>query len=159
MAMITVRDARPGDQLNIVESNLRLARETEQKDLDPVVLGRGVSGALADPERLRYWVAEVAEPGTTQFVGQAAITREWSDWRGGWIWWFQSVYVVPDFRSQGAFRLLYATIRDTAQATPDVIGLRLYVEAHNDRARRVYQSLGLGPSGYEVFEDIWPIST
>ena len=156
MATITVRDARPGDHNDIVESNLRLAQETEQKQLDPAVLGRGVSAAIAEPERLRYWVAELAEPGASRFVGQAAITREWSDWRGGWIWWFQSVYVDAEFRGQGVFRLLYATIRDIARDTPDVIGLRLYVEAHNDRARRVYQSLGLGPSGYEVFEDIWP---
>ncbi|WP_435015678.1 N-acetyltransferase family protein [Tundrisphaera sp. TA3] len=156
MSKITVRDARPGDHADIVESNLRLAEETEQKRLDPEVLGRGVSEALADPDRLKYWVAELSEPGGSRFVGQAAITREWSDWRGGWIWWFQSVYVVDEYRGQGVFRLLYATIRDTARESPDVIGLRLYVEGHNDRARRVYQSLGLGPSGYEVFEDIWP---
>ena len=65
--------------------------------LDPAILESGVACALADPDRLRYWVAEL--DGETQPVGQAAVTREWSDWRQGWIWWFQSVYVA---RASGA---------------------------------------------------------
>ena len=78
------------------------------------VLARGVAAALADPDRLRYWVAEDRERAAV--VGQAAITREWSDWRNGWIWWFQSVYVHPDHRGRGVFRALHAHIRDAARA-------------------------------------------
>ena len=88
-------------------------------------------------------------------MGQAAITREWSDWRAGWIWWFQSVYVHPDYRARGAFRALHAQVRSSARATPDVIGLRLYVEVNNDRAQGVYRSLGMKPGGYDVYEELW----
>jgi GNAT superfamily N-acetyltransferase len=125
-----------------------------ESSLDLGVLTRGVIAALDEPDRLRYWVAESrTEPG--RVIGQAAVTREWSDWRAGWIWWFQSVYVHQDHRGQGVFRALHARIRDLARQSPDVIGLRLYVEVSNDPARRVYQSLGMKPGGYDVYEDLW----
>ena len=156
MAEITIRDARRDDHAAIVAFNLALALETEDKHLDPATIERGVALALDDPDRLRYWIAEAQTPGGTVVIGQAAITREWSDWRAGWIWWFQSVYVHREFRGRGVFRQLHAAIRTAARAESDTVGLRLYVENHNDRARRVYETLGLGPSGYDVYEEIWP---
>lgn len=159
MASSTIREARPDDLVVIVDFNVQLAHETEGKRLDLEVLSRGVASALAEPYRLRYWLAEViegeGESAVARAIGQAAVTREWSDWRNGWIWWFQSVYVHPDFRGVGIFRSLYTEIRSIARATPEVIGLRLYVEIHNDRAQRVYQSLGMKPGGYDVYEDLW----
>jgi GNAT superfamily N-acetyltransferase len=146
-----VRDARPEDHATIVEFNALLALETERKVLDPSVLSRGVAAALADPGRLRYWMAELGG----RAVGQAAITREWSDWRDGWIWWFQSVYVLPESRGHGVFRALHGHIRALAHASPDVVGLRLYVEAENGRAQSTYQALGMKPGGYHVYEDLW----
>ncbi len=150
-AMI-VRDARTEDVETLVEFNIRLAEETESKALDREILARGVCAALADPARLRYWVAEV-DGGV---VGQAAATREWSDWRNGWFWWFQSVYVLADARGQGVFRALYQHIRETARSEADVIGLRLYVEHENRSAQATYRNLGMAPGGYQVFEELWP---
>jgi GNAT superfamily N-acetyltransferase len=153
---LAIRDARPVDLDVIIDFNVRLAFETESKELDPDVLRRGVTIALNDPDRLRYWVAESVKAGEPpRVIAQAAITREWSDWRSGWIWWFQSVYVHSDFRGQGAFRAIYGQIRTIAQSTPEVIGLRLYVEVNNDRAQGVYRSLGMKPGGYDVYEDMW----
>ena len=100
----TIRHAGPDDLPIIVEFNRRLAIETESKVLDPSILEAGVAAALADPDRLRYWLAEC--DGMPHPVGQAAVTREWSDWRNGWIWWFQSVYVDGPFRGRGIFRAL-----------------------------------------------------
>jgi GNAT superfamily N-acetyltransferase len=149
-----IRDARPDDRDVIVEFNARLAEETEGKALDHAILTRGVIAALDEPDRLRYWVAEPeTEPG--RVIGQAAVTREWSDWRAGWIWWLQSVYVHQDYRGRGVFRALHARIRELARQSVDVIGLRLYVEVSNDPAQRVYQSLGMKPGGYDVYEDLW----
>lgn len=149
---IRVRDARPEDREAIVAFNLRLAEETESKRLDPRVLARGVDHALAEPDRLRYWVAER----DGRVVGQSAVTREWSDWRCGWIWWFQSVYVAPEARGLGVFRALHLTIREAALEAGDVIGLRLYVEEANEAAQRTYRALGLQPAGYQVYEELWP---
>jgi GNAT superfamily N-acetyltransferase len=117
------------------------------------VLARGVARALDEPDRLRYWLAESPEQGGV--IGQSAVSREWSDWRDGWIWWFQSVYIHPQYRRHGVFRALHRHIRDLALASPDVIGLRLYVETANIKALRTYESLGLLPGGYHVYEEIW----
>ena len=159
MPPATIRTAVPDDLDVLVEFNARLAHETEGKALSRSVLARGIRAALADRDRLAYWVAEVAddpaEPASRWVVGQVGVTREWSDWRAGWIWWFQSVYVHPDYRGRGVFRGLHAHVRDMARSTPDVIGLRLYVEAANEVAQRVYQSLGMKPGGYDVYEELW----
>jgi GNAT superfamily N-acetyltransferase len=148
-----VRDAHPTDLDTIAEFNTRLAAETEGKPLDARTIRAGVFAALADPTRLRYWVAERTPGGPV--VGQAAVSREWSDWRNGWLWWFQSVYVHPEARGQGVFRLLHAQIRTSALAEPDVVGLRLYVEHNNARARSTYEALGMVSSGHEVYEEVW----
>ncbi|WP_152051126.1 GNAT family N-acetyltransferase [Tautonia marina] len=149
---LLVRDARLSDRDAIVAFNCSLALETEDKQLDRSVVGRGVERALATEDRLRYWVAER----DGQLIGQSAISREWSDWRCGWIWWLQSVYVTQEARGLGVFRALHTHIRDTARQTSEVIGLRLYVEQDNHRAQKTYDALGMTPGGYLVFEDLWP---
>jgi GNAT superfamily N-acetyltransferase len=148
---VLVRDARPSDRAVIVDFNARLALESENKTLDRSVLERGVELALANPDRLRYWVAESADT----VVGQTAMNREWSDWRNGWLWWLQSVYVHPDFRGRGVFRALYSHIRAAALAEEDVIGIRLYVENENASAQQTYRSIGMIEGGYHVFEELW----
>ncbi len=153
VSAIRVRPACIADQPLIAEFNRRLAIETERKVLDPAILERGVAEALADPDRLRYWVATVS--GHAPIAGQAAITREWSDWRNGWVWWLQSVYVDQPLRGRGVFRALYEHIRHEARALPDVIGLRLYVEDSNRSAPRTYQSLGMKPGGYSIYQELW----
>jgi GNAT superfamily N-acetyltransferase len=150
---VTVRDANPADHAVVAEFNRRLAWESESKALDPRVLARGVTLALAEPDRLRYWLAVAADDGRP--VGQVAVTREWSDWRNGWVWWLQSVYVVADARRRGVVRALYSHVRSLALASPDVIGLRLYVEDNNADAQSTYRALGLVPGGYHVFEELW----
>jgi GNAT superfamily N-acetyltransferase len=150
-----IRDAVPADRPTIVEFNRLLAVETEHTVLDPAILDRGVARALAEPDRLRYWVAELPSADGNRLVGQSAITREWSDWRNGWIWWLQSVYIHADFRGRGIFKALYRHICSQAQAASDVIGLRLYVEDRNLRAQQTYQALGMKPGGYSVLEELW----
>ncbi len=150
---LLIRDAEPDDHSAIVEFNRCLALETEGKTLDLAVLSQGVARALADPERLRYWVAQIGH--SPDVVGQAAITREWSDWRHGWIWWFQSVFIAEPHRGRGVFRAIYHHIREIARSDSDVIGLRLYVEDSNRQAQSTYQALGMKPGGYSVYEELW----
>ena len=146
-----VRSATLDDLPTIVEFNRRLALETEAITLSVEVLTQGVRAALLDPHKARYFVAEVEG----HVVGQIMHTREWSDWRNGHIWWLQSVYVAEEFRRAGVFRSLVEHLRTEAQAAPDVVGLRLYVEEHNDRAAATYDRLGLPEAGYVVREQIW----
>jgi ribosomal protein S18 acetylase RimI-like enzyme len=112
------------------------------------VLTAGVEAGLADPGKACYFVAE--DGGTV--VGQLMVTYEWSDWRNGWIWWVQSVYVRPDYRRRGVFRALYRHVHQAAVAERGVVGLRLYVEQDNHRAQEVYRRLGMERTRYFVLE-------
>src|SRR5258708_6789720 len=132
---ISIRDARPDDLPLIVDFNDRLAEESEGKNLDQAVLSKGVQRALNSPEMCRYFLAEV----NGEVVGQTMITFELTDWRDGVLWWLQSVYVRPEFRKLGVFKALFQHIATLAKSTPDVRGLRLYVEQGNSRAQRVYE--------------------
>ena len=147
---ITVRRATPADAAVIVEFNRLLAEETEGKALDLAVLAPGVAAALTDPARALYFVAEAGGA----VVGQAMVTFEWSDWRNGWIWWFQSVYVHKNYRRQGVFRTLFEQVRETAGRTPQVVGLRLYVEQDNHAAQQTYARLGLERTTYLLLERV-----
>jgi ribosomal protein S18 acetylase RimI-like enzyme len=144
----TVRTAVAADAPVIVEFNQRLASETESKTLDPAVVSAGVAAGLADPDKAAYYVAE--EDGVV--VGLLMVTREWSDWRNGWLWWIQSVYVRAAARRRGVFRSLYDHVYRMASADPAVIGLRLYMEENNHTAARTYRGVGMEPAGYVVFQ-------
>jgi len=146
---VSVRPATLADAEHLVEFNRAMAWETEQKRLDPAVLGRGVGRVLAEPARGRYWVAESA----TGVQGGLLVTYEWSDWRDGDWWWIQSVYVRPEARGQGVFSALYRHVERLAREAPQVVGLRLYVERDNRRAQDVYAALGMEDARYVVFED------
>ena len=148
---VTIRDAVEADWPTVAEFNIRLAAETEDKHLDRATIESGVRTLLADPTKGRYFVACVGD----QIVGQLAHTREWSDWRNGDIWWLQSVYVHPDFRRCGAFRLLNEHIEKLAAADPGVVGLRLYVEVENERAQTTYLSLRFKDARYTVMERLF----
>jgi GNAT superfamily N-acetyltransferase len=146
---VTVRAAKPDDAPTIAEYNRRMAFETEKLELDAAVLARGVARALADPAKARYWVAESGG----QVAGQLMITLEWSDWRDGWIWWIQSVYVAPEARRHGVLAALYAHVREAARAAGDVRAIRLYVEQENQIAHRAYERLGMQRTHYLVYEE------
>ncbi len=146
--MPTVRPAAPADAAVIAAFNQALALESEAKALDPATLAAGVAACLADGAKGRYWVAEQGG----QVVGQLLVTTEWSDWRDGWFWWIQSVYVAPAARQSGVFRALYRHVEAAAAADPAVVGIRLYVERDNARAQEVYAALGLVLGPYLVME-------
>ena len=147
-----IRPAGIGDTAVVVEFNCLLAEETEGKTLDPAVVTRGVAACLADPVKGLYYLAE--EGGTV--VGQIGTTNEWSDWRDGWFWWIQSVYVRKAQRRRGAFRALYDHVYRAAQADPTVVGLRLYVEKDNHVAKQTYLDLGMEDEMYVVLCR-WPL--
>ena len=142
---ILIREANPGDVPFLVEWNAAMALETEHKTLDREVLARGTRAVFDDSHRGFYLVAEC--DGVP--AGCLLITFEWSDWRNGDWWWFQSVYVTPTVRRGGVFRALYAEVERRARAA-GAVGLRLYVERDNARAQRTYLSLGMEEEPYKM---------
>ncbi|MBX9579938.1 MAG: GNAT family N-acetyltransferase, partial [Gemmataceae bacterium] len=89
-----IRRATPADAPVVADFNAALAWESEGKRLGPAVLAAGVAAVLADPAKGFYTLAERAG----EVVGQVLVTYEWTDWRNGWYWWVQSVYVRADAR-------------------------------------------------------------
>src|SRR5262245_53938369 len=110
---LVIRQAGPADAPVIVEYNQQMAQETENKELDRAILLPGVEKALRDPAKGRYFLAVDG----SETLGQMMITYEWSDWRNGWIWWIQSVYVRADARRRGVFKALYDHVCTTAKQT------------------------------------------
>ena len=147
-----VRPAVAADHAFLVEANRALARETEGHDLEPAVVAAGVAAALADAGHGTYWIAELEG----RAAGCLFVTREWSDWRDGRVWWIQSVYVVAAARGRGVYRALHEHVRAAARERGDVVGLRLYVERGNSRAQATYRHLGMVDSSYVVYEEIFP---
>jgi GNAT superfamily N-acetyltransferase len=144
---IVIRQAGPADTAIIADFNRLLAHETEGKELDRAVLERGVRAVLDDAHKGLYFLAER----DGQAIGQIGTTYEYSDWRDGWFWWVQSVYVVPSARRQGVFRSLYRHVEEAARQV-GVIGIRLYVERENRPAHDTYRGLGLDWTSYLVME-------
>ena len=145
---ITVREAVEGDVATIAAFNSAMAVETEGKELEQAVVLEGVAAIVRRRELGFYLVAEVGGA----IAGQLMITTEWSDWRNGYFWWIQSVYVKPEFRRVGVYSRLYERVREMALAAGDVKGIRLYVAKENVGAQRVYERLGMGDSGYLMYE-------
>jgi GNAT superfamily N-acetyltransferase len=145
--MITIRKAKQSDAETIIGFQQKMAWETEQMTLVPEIISKGVNGVFQDPSRGQYYVAESKE----QIVASLLITYEWSDWRNANVWWFQSVYVLPDHRRNGIFRNMYSFIKNESSGN-NVAGLRLYVESNNVRARKTYEALGMGSEHYTMYE-------
>jgi len=145
---LMIRGARSADVEVICEFNRRMAKETENKELDAAVLRAGVQAMLTDPQKGRYLVAEI----DGKVVGQLGVTCEWSDWRNGMFWWIQSVYVAAEARRQGIFRRLYEALLQAARAEANVIGVRLYVEHDNHIAQATYRELNMVMTSYHVME-------
>jgi GNAT superfamily N-acetyltransferase len=149
VSTMVIRQAERSDAAAIAEWNAAMAWETEQKRLDPAVLARGVAAVFDEPRRGFYLVAER----DGRAVACLLVTYEWSDWRNGDFWWMQSVYVVPEARRGGVFRLLYADVARRAKEV-GAVGLRLYVETENHRAQSTYSELGMERCHYFMYEQM-----
>jgi len=148
VADIEIRAASPGDAPAIVDLQLRMARETEDLELDLGTVTRGVDAAFADPSKGSYWIAERGG----RILGCLFTTYEWSDWRDGTVLWIQSLYVLPEARGRGIYRALYEHLKRRVEADPGLKGIRLYVDRRNEAAQRVYARLGMTREHYDLFE-------
>jgi GNAT superfamily N-acetyltransferase len=144
---IVVRAATRDDAEIIRDFQMTMARETESLELDKERVTNGVNSIFSHRGKGRYYVAET----DGKIAASLLITYEWSDWRNADIWWFQSVYVLPEFRRRGIFRKMYDFIKETA-LKEGIAGLRLYVETGNIRAQKTYESMGMDGSHYKMYE-------
>ena len=147
---MNIRKAQIQDIAALVDFNQAMALETEGKRLDPGILQAGVEAVFTDQTKGFYVVAE----DQSTIVGGLMVTYEWSDWRNGWFWWIQSVYILSEARSKGIYRRLYDFVKSSALESGDVCGFRLYVEKDNEHAQSVYRRVGMAASHYLMFEEL-----
>ena len=145
--MITVRRATPDDAPAIISFQQAMAMETEGMELKSDLITMGVMAVFHDPGKGQYYVTEEMN----RVVASLMITYEWSDWRNASVWWFQSVYVIPEYRRKGIFRVMYDHVKMEGMEC-GIAGLRLYVESGNVRAQKTYEAMGMNGSHYRTFE-------
>ena len=146
--MIEIRKGKLSDLERIVELQVLMAQETEGLTLDRDVVSRGVRGVFQEPARGTYWVAE--ENG--ELLGMLLAIPEWSDWRNGTVLWIHSLYVIGQARRRGVFKKLYLNLKRQVEQSPELMGLRLYVDKTNKPAQKVYERLGMNKHHYELYE-------
>ena len=62
------------------------------------------------------------------------------------------MYVIPEFRRRGVYRNLHNHVMAESRRQSDVCGMRLYVDRDNNVAQRVYTSLKMRHSHYDLWE-------
>lgn len=84
----------------------------------------------------------------TRLVGMVGFRREdkLKLRHRAWIW---GVYVEPNYRGSGLTRQLMTMAIDHARQFPELVYIYLSVNAANQPARKIYQSLGFEIYGYE----------
>ncbi len=148
MTDIIIKQASLADEEKIIAFQLAMADETEGLKLNPVILKTGINAVLTDVTKGIYYVAEI----NNNIAGSMLVTYEWSDWRNGLVLWFQSVYVIPEYRGKGIFKKMYNFLKEKVLTDDKLKGLRLYVDKRNINAQKVYTSLGMSYEHYTMFE-------
>lgn len=146
VALFTVREAVPADLERLAAFAAAEAAESERSTFPVAVVRRGVAAGLEDSALARYWVLV---DGAGEVVGNISVVREWSDWRAGYYWWIQSLYLQPPYRGKGLLGLLLERVRDEAAAA-GALELRLYVHKENERAIRAYRREGFVELPYQI---------
>ena len=154
-----IRKASIADADTLISYQSRMAKETEGIDLDQVALTRGVRIPLEREGVAQYFVAEREDTAEVPpsadhpiVIAMLMLTSEWSDWRGGTMYWIQSVYTHPNYRRKGAYTQLYRHLQQMVMADEFAVGLRLYVEEENEAARRMYEGLGMQREHYNMMK-------
>ncbi len=144
------REAKKPEYKVIAGFQQKMALETENFHLDTDTVLKGVQAVFNDASKGKYYIVEDDE----KVIASLLTTYEWSDWRNSQVIWIQSVFVLPEYRKKGVFKLMYSEIKKNVANNPDYSGIRLYVDKTNIKAHKVYKKVGMEGEHYSLFEDI-----
>jgi GNAT superfamily N-acetyltransferase len=130
----------------LVSFAVQEAKEAEGIELSPENVRRGILAALENDSLGRFWVLTRANE---EAVGNVSVIREWSNWNGGYYWWIQSLFILPEFRGARLMQNLIDAVKDAAHRG-GAIDLRLYVHGKNERAIKAYHKSGFSESVYRI---------
>jgi ribosomal protein S18 acetylase RimI-like enzyme len=142
----TIRLAAPADIDTLVGFTLQEAYEAEGARNSPEAVRRGVEGGFRTPPAATYWVAESQD---AKVVAHVSVVTEWSDFHGGYYWWIQSLFIVPEHRGAGLVESILDHLAAAARAA-GALDLRLYAHASNRRALHVYRRCGFTDAPYVI---------
>ncbi len=142
----TIREAKGSDLDSLIAFTVQEATETEGSDPDLAGVRLGVESGLEGSAPVTYWVAQSR---SSQVVGSISVVTEWSNFRGGYYWWIQSLFIVPDHRGTGLVDLLLNAVADLARVA-GALDLRLYVLQSNQRAVAAYRRCGFEVAPYAI---------
>ena len=149
MNQISIREGSISDTPTISKFQQQMALETESKILNEWTVRQGVESVLNCSDKGFYIIAEA----DSKIIGSLLVTFEWSDWRNGWFFWIQSVFVDTEYRRQGVYRLMHSEVIRRSKANGNCCGIRLYVEKDNRNAQKVYRTLGMHETDYYLYEE------
>jgi GNAT superfamily N-acetyltransferase len=144
----TIRKATKADLEVLILFQRAMAEETESIELDSEIVRQGIDALFDDPSKGKYIV--IGLDGV--LAGCLMLTYEWSDWRNGTVLWIQSVYIEPQHRGKGLYKLLYNFVKNEVSSDNSIKGIRLYVDKRNTTAQKVYETLGMNGEHYQVYE-------
>ena len=144
----TLRRAEEKDLDILVDFNNRIALESEGHPLDLAVLRSSMKHILEDERKGVYWLACDGD----KVVGQMMYVFEWSTWQDKNYMWLTDLYVLPEYRKQGVFKLLNQHLMDFYKKSPDIIGVRFYVAKTNTAVVPLYRRIGWKESNYNLWE-------
>ena len=85
-----------------------------------------------------------------QPVGYALVSKSFSPEAGGMVLWIEEMYLQPDYRSHGFGRAMFSYLEQHSGA----VRIRFEVEPTNERALRLYRSLGYQDLNYlQMYRD------
>lgn len=79
-----------------------------------------------------------------QIAGYALLSKTYSQEAGGICVWIEEIYVRPEFRQKGLGKTFFEALERIQPAAR----YRLEIEPDNQRAERLYRSLGFEPLPY-----------
>ncbi len=147
---MTFREAKETEFKVIAGFQQKMAMETEYLQLDTDTVLKGVQAVFNDDSKGKYYIVE----DSGKVIASLLTTFEWSDWRNSNILWIQSVYVLPEYRKSGIFKLMYSEIKKIVSNNSGYSGIRLYVDKTNTKAQAVYNKVGMEGEHYKLFEDM-----
>ena len=123
----------------LAQNTNTIAWETEQIECDLEFIKSNLDIGLDYPENIFYFVAE--RKSDNQVIASLGNTMEYNIIDGGSYAWFQSVCVQKEHRGKKIFRNLFEAAKKLALET-NCLGMKLYVEKENHRARAIYKKYG-----------------
>ena len=132
----------------IAKSQVAMAKETEDYDLDLMTVTQGVKKVIENPTLGSYYITlDQDKP-----VACLLTVPEWSDWRNKTVLWIHSVFVLKNYRRRGIYKNMYMSLKVMVSESDDYAGLRLYVDKRNTEALKVYHALDMESHHYSLCE-------